>query len=54
MDRTRLHYFKGLQTARNATVSSGTVVKGRFKKPNAILIGNPAVIMDEGYKRDDV
>lgn len=45
---------KGCRLPENATVSSGTVVKGRFKKPNAILIGNPAVIMDEGYKRDDV
>ena len=45
---------KGCRLPENTTVSSGAVVKGRFKKPNVIIGGNPAVVLDEGYKRDDV
>ena len=45
---------KGSRLAENTTVSSGSVVKGRFNKPNVIIGGNPAVVWDEGYKRDDV
>lgn len=45
---------KGSRLAENTTVSSGSVVKGRFKKPNTIVGGNPAVVIDEGYVRDDV
>ena len=45
---------KGSKLAENTTVSSGSVVKGRFNKPNAIVGGNPAMVWDEGYKRDDV
>ncbi len=45
---------KGCRLADNITVSSGSVVKGRFKNPNTIIGGNPAKIWDEGFIRDDV
>ncbi len=45
---------KGTKLAENITVSSGSVVKGRFGEPNTIIGGNPAVVIDKGYKRDDV
>ncbi len=45
---------KGSRLADNITVSSGSVVKGKFKKQNSIIGGNLAKLLDEGYKRDDV
>lgn len=44
---------KGVKIPENTIVASGSVVKGRFKQPNTIIGGNPAVVLDDGYKRDD-
>lgn len=45
---------KGSKLCKNITVSSGSVVKGVWKKENCIIGGNIATLIDEGYKRDDV
>lgn len=45
---------KGTKIPDNSIVASGSIVKGRFKQPNTIIGGNPAVVMDDGYRRDDV
>lgn len=45
---------KGTKIPDHSIVASGSVVKGYFKKSNTIIGGNPAVVMDDGYKRDDV
>lgn len=44
---------KGVKLAKNTTVASGSVVKGKFKTENCIIGGNIAAILDEGYVRDD-
>lgn len=41
---------KGVKLANEVIVSSGSVVKTSCKFPNVILMGNPAQIIDEGYK----
>lgn len=41
---------KGVKLANEVIVSSGSVVKTSCLTPNCILMGNPAVIIDEGYK----
>ena len=45
---------KGSKLPKNTTVSSGSIVKGKFKKENTIIAGNLATVIDEGYVRDDV
>lgn len=45
---------KGSRLPKNSIVSSGSVVKGKFKKENTIIAGNIATVIDEGYIRDDV
>lgn len=45
---------KGTHLPKNTTVSSGSVVKGKFKKERTIISGNIATVLDEGYVRDDV
>lgn len=45
---------KGCKILENSIVSSGAIVKGKFSKENVIIAGNPAVVVDEGYVRDDV
>lgn len=45
---------KGSYLADNTTVSAGSVVHGKFKKSKTIIKGNPAIVVDEGYIRDDV
>ncbi len=44
---------KGVKLPINTTISSGSVVKGKFKIPNTIIGGNIATVLDEGYVRDD-
>ncbi|WP_458449417.1 hypothetical protein [Fibrobacter sp.] len=44
---------KGAKLPRNTTVSSGSVVKNKFKQENCIIAGNIASVVDEGYVRDD-
>ena len=44
---------KGTKLAKNTTVASGSVVKGKFKTENCIIGGNIAYVLDEGYVRDD-
>lgn len=41
---------KGVKLADEIIVSSGSVVKKSFTTPNCIIAGNPAEIVDEGYK----
>lgn len=41
---------KGVKLANDIIVSSGSVVKKSISTPNCIIAGNPAVIVDEGYK----
>lgn len=43
---------KGVKLADEIIVSSGSVVKKSFSKPNCIIAGNPAEMIDEGYKPD--
>lgn len=41
---------KGVKLADEIIVSSGSVVKKSFSTPNCIIAGNPAEMIDEGYK----
>ena len=41
---------KGVKLADDVIVSSGSVVKYSCLTPNSILMGNPAQLIDEGYK----
>lgn len=41
---------KGVKLANEVIVSSGSVVKNSCRLPNSILMGNPAQVIDEGYK----
>ena len=41
---------KGVKLADEIIVSSGSVVKKSFTTPNCIIAGNPAEMIDEGYK----
>lgn len=41
---------KGVKLADGIIVSSGSVVKNSFSSPNSIISGNPAEIIDDGYK----
>ena len=43
---------KGVKLADEIIVSSGSVVKNSFTTPNSIIAGNPAIMIDEGYKPD--
>ena len=45
---------KGVRLPHNTTVSSGSIVKGSFRQEDTILGGNLAVVLDEGYIRDDI
>lgn len=41
---------KGVKLANGIIVSSGSIVKNSFSTPNCIVAGNPAEMIDEGYK----
>lgn len=41
---------KGVKLADEVIVSSGSVVKKSFMTPNCIVAGNPAEMIDDGYK----
>jgi len=41
---------KGVKLANGIIVSSGSIVKNSFSTPNCIIAGNPAEMVDEGYK----
>lgn len=43
---------KGVKLADGIIVSSGSVVKKSFSTPNSIISGNPAEMVDDGYKAD--
>lgn len=43
---------KGVKLANNIIVSSGSVVKKSFSTPNCIIAGNPAEMIDEGFKAE--
>lgn len=43
---------KGVKLAPNIIVSSGSVVKKSFSTPNCIIAGNPAEMIDEGFKSE--
>lgn len=43
---------KGVKLASEIIVSSGSVIKKSFTTPNSIIAGNPAVMIDDGYKPD--
>lgn len=43
---------KGVKLADGIIVSSGSVVKKSFSTPNSIISGNPAEMIDDGYKAD--
>lgn len=45
---------KGSRIPDNTIVASGSIVKRKFNKTNTIIGGNPAIVMDDGYQRDDV
>lgn len=45
---------KGARIPENSIVASGSVVKSKFKKKNTVIGGNPAIVLDDGYVRDDV
>ncbi len=43
---------KGVKLANESIVSSGSVVKKSFTTPNCIIAGNPAEMVDEGFRPD--
>lgn len=43
---------KGVKLADDIIVSSGSVVKKSVSIPNCIIAGNPAVVIDDGYKAE--
>lgn len=45
---------KGVRIPDNCIVASGSVVKSHFKQANTIIGGNLAIVIDDGYRRDDV
>ena len=43
---------KGVKLADDIIVSSGSVVKKSVSTPNCIIAGNPAIVIDDGYKAE--
>jgi len=44
--------MKGSEVAKNSIIGAGTLLRGKFKKENVIIAGNPGVIVREGMTWD--